>query len=126
MSSSVLVMTGFLYALESHRRPAPYPSTHSHGWPRRWSGTQPANRSLTVPLLCCRWPQIERSHQIQRCVAHAHLVQRRPQVDHVPLALATGIEALVLVEIEVDAEGAATAIAAMDRTGAARLHAAPL
>src|SRR6516165_664893 len=81
---------------------------------------------LTVPLLCSgRRLQAEGANQIQGGVAQAHPVQRRPQVDHVPLALTLGVKALVLVQVQVHAEGAAAAIAAMNRAGTAPLRAAP-
>ena len=47
-----------------------------------------------------------------------------PQVNHVALLAALRVEALKHVVVEVDAEGAAAAIAAMDRTGAAPLRTA--
>ena len=56
--------------------------------------------------------------------AQVQVVQRRPQVDHVALLAAPRVEALEDVVVEVHAEGAAAAVAAMDRTGAAPLRAA--
>ena len=48
------------------------------------------------------------------------MVQRRPQVDDAAL----GVEAVEDVVIEVNAEGAAATVAAMERTGTAALRSA--
>src|SRR5262245_37219728 len=85
------------------------------------------NRSLTVPLLCCRCGfEVEGVHEVEGGFAQTQLMQCGPQVDHVALALAVGIEALELVQHQVHAEGSAPAIATMDRAGAASLRAWPL
>ena len=47
-----------------------------------------------------------------------------PQVDHVPLPAAAGLEALEDVLTQVDAEGAAPRVAAVEGTGPAPLQAA--
>src|SRR5262249_2762295 len=62
------------------------------------------------------------SRPVQRRGPQVLSVQCRPQVDHVPVAVALRVEALVLVQLLVDAEGAAAAIAAVDGTGTAFLR----
>src|SRR5262249_17830210 len=82
------------------------------------------NHSLTVPLLCSAvWGrfQPERLHQIQRRLPQRPAVNRRPQVDHIPLLPAALVETMEDVLVEVDAEGAAPRIAPMQRTGTAPL-----
>src|SRR5262245_6713984 len=54
--------------------------------------------------------------------AQVEVVQSRPQVDHVPLLAARGVEAAERVALKVDAEGATAAIATADRAGAALLR----
>src|SRR5689334_18646694 len=78
---------------------------------------------LTVPLLCWRWLQVERAHQVERGGAQAQAVQRGPQVDHVPLLLTTRVKAVEDVLPQGHAEGAVAAVGAMNRTGAAFLRA---
>src|SRR5262245_15692041 len=82
MSSPVSRDDGGFFSAEPKRvraAPAPPPSAG-------WSGLltlQPC--PLTVPLLCPpgrRRLQLKRPHQVQRCLAQAHLMQRRPRVDH--------------------------------------------
>ena len=81
------------------------------------------NRSLTVPwaigvgVLGC-WFQVEGLHQLQRRRSHVLLVQRRPEIDHVPLRRTACLEALEHVLLQVYAERSPPAVAAMDRTGA--------
>src|SRR5439155_9101174 len=85
------------------------------------------NRALTVPLLCSAGGgglQAEGLHQVKGGRAQLQVVQRRPQVDDVPLLAAARVEAAEHVVVQVDAEGAAAAVAAMDRAGAAALRAA--
>jgi hypothetical protein len=52
------------------------------------------------------------------------MVQRRPQVDDVALGAAAGVEALEDVGVQVDAQGAAATVAAVDGTGTAALRSA--
>ena len=67
-----------------------------------------SNAPLAVPILWSgRRLQAEGANQIQGGVAQAHPVQRRPQVDHVPLTLTPGVKALIRVQRNVHAEGAA-------------------
>src|SRR4051794_30506561 len=78
---------------------------------------------LTVPLLCSgRRLQAERAHQVQRRGAQFQAVQRRPQVDDVALGGAAGVKAREGVGVQVDTQGAAAAVAAVDRAGAAALR----
>ena len=77
-----------------------------------------------MPLLCCRRRlQVEGLHQIESGGAHVQAIQSGPQVDHVSLFLTSRFEAMEDVLCQVDAEGAASAIGAVDRTGAAFLGA---
>src|SRR5713226_3298313 len=65
---------------------------------------------LTVPLLCSLGGsgfEVERPYQVQSCMTQVQVMQRRPQVDHVPLLLAARVEALEHVLVEVHAKGAA-------------------
>src|SRR5262249_20871013 len=81
-------------------------------------------RRLTVPLLCspgCRRLEVEGLHQVERGLAQVQVVQGGPQVDDVALLLAARIEAVEDVLVEVDAEGAAAAVAAVGRARAAPL-----
>src|SRR5262245_1685742 len=50
-------------------------------------------------------------------------MQRGPQVDDVALLATAGVEAVEGVAVQVDAEGAAASIAAVDRAGTALLRA---
>ena len=67
---------------------------------------------------------MERLHQVERGFAEAQVVDRGPQVDHVALLPAAGVEAVEHVLVEVHAERRAAAVAAMDRAGAAPLRSA--
>src|SRR5262249_61752903 len=74
------------------------------------------NHSLTVPLLCsgagCRF-QPERLHQVQRRLPQRPPVNRRPQVDYIPLLPAVLVKAMENILLQVHAEGAAPGVAAM-------------
>ena len=62
--------------------------------------------------------------QVQGGMSEGHAVQGSPEVDDVALLGAGGIEALEDVLAQVDAEGAAACVAAVDGTGPAPLQAA--
>ena len=80
------------------------------------------NRSLTLPLLCCgRGFEVERADQVEGGIAQGHHLDTGPEVNDVALLAAGGVEAVEDVVAEVDAEGAAAAVAAMNRAGAAAL-----
>src|SRR5688572_25800130 len=69
---------------------------------------------LTVPLLCCparRRLQVKRPDQIQRRLAQAQLLHRRPQVDHASLLAAAALEAAEHVLVQVDAERSPSPVA---------------
>src|SRR6516225_6342320 len=73
------------------------------------------HRSSTVPLLCCRrWFEVKRARQVEGGGAEVEAVQGGPQVDHVPLLLAAHLETLEDVLRQMDAEGSAAAIGAVD------------
>src|SRR3954468_10119470 len=97
---------------------------HGGRAPTRGWVVRPATSTvpLTVPLLCCPGRggfEAEGPHQVEGGRAHAHLVQPRPQVDHVPLLAAPGVEAVEHVVVQVDAECATAAVGPMKRAGAA-------
>src|SRR5262245_39842102 len=108
-------MTGFFSPLGA--APARTPNGPASGG--RFGGAavlQPC--PLTVPLLCClgrRGLQSESPHQVLGRLAQAHLPDRGPQVDHVPLLAAATVEAAEHVVVEVDAERPASAVACVDR-----------
>jgi hypothetical protein len=79
---------------------------------------------LTVPLLCS-WGgfEVEGLHQVNGSLAQGHLVQGGPQVDDVAFLGAGRALALEDVVGQLDAEGSAAAVGAVDRTGAAPLRA---
>src|SRR5262249_61573951 len=81
----------------------------------------------TAPLLCSaagNWFEPERPHQVERRRTQRQPVDRGPEVDDVPLLAALFVEALEDVGLEVDAEGPAPGVAAMQRTGTASLRTA--
>ena len=69
--------------------------------------------------------QVERLHQVQRRLAQAQVMQLGPQVDDIAVLAARLVEAVEDVVIQVDAEGAAAGIAAVERAGTAALRAGP-
>src|ERR1022692_3127740 len=80
---------------------------------------------LTVPLLRSARRgrlQLEGLHQVDGRLAQRQVVQRRPEIDDVALRPVLLGEAVEDVGVELDAEGAASAVAAVDRTGAAPLR----
>jgi len=79
-----------------------------------------ANRSSTVPLLCCRHGfEVEGTDEVEGGVRQAQAKQRRTQFEHVAVTPIASVGAPIRVQAEVDAEGTAAAIAAMDPTGTA-------
>src|SRR5262245_57889916 len=110
MSSPVYMMTnGFCFELTIAARTASAGrSADIHG---RMKSTVP----LTVPLLCSGGGfEGEGLHEVECGVAQRQAAHGGPQVDDVALGGAAGVEALEDVIAEVDAEGAAAAVAAMD------------
>jgi hypothetical protein len=66
---------------------------------------------------------VEGSHQIDCGLSQTQMVQCGPRVDYVALRTARLIEALEHILIEIDTEGAATSVGAVDRTGTSPLWA---
>src|SRR5947209_18956354 len=83
------------------------------------------HRSLTLPLLCsgCRF-EIEGADQVEGGFAQGHALDTGPEVNDVALLAAGGVEAVEDVVGQLDAEGAAAAVATVEGTGATALWAA--
>src|SRR5215471_12539631 len=81
------------------------------------------NRALTVPLLWS-WSgfEVEGLHEIKSGMTKGHTANTGPQIDDVAFLAAVGVEAVENVLFQVDAEGSATAVAAVDRAGTAALR----
>ena len=79
------------------------------------------NRSLTVPLLCggCGF-KVKECHQVQGSITRVETLDDGPEVDHVSLDGALGMEALEDIIFQVDTESTSLALA-VHGTGATPL-----
>src|ERR1700738_3943446 len=94
--------------------------------PGRHTDFQHRQPFVTLPLLCSvLWSrlQVEGFHQVDGGCTQGHLVQGRPQVDHVALLAALRVKTLEHVVFEVHAEGSAATVGAMNGTRAAAMRA---
>src|SRR5215471_11075592 len=120
MSRSVFRMTARCERLEAWRgRRENVPC-------KRWSvRIAYVERALTVPLPCswcgCGF-EVEGTDEVEGGFAERHALDTGPQINHVTFFGASSIEAVEDVLVQVDAEGSAAAIAAVDRAGAAALR----